>query len=102
MATGFDPWSTMGGLVLTGCAVLAVVAFYRGAAMRGTVALALAGIAMAWTLTAPSLPQAREFWVTPRMAEAMADAHLPCDASGLRRHTPPSMVFQFGTDTPLH
>jgi hypothetical protein len=65
-------------------AILAVVAFYQGAAMRGTVALALAGIAMAWTLTAASLPQAREFWITPRMAEAMET--LSCLA------TPPSIT----------
>jgi hypothetical protein len=31
----------------------------------------------------------------------MADAHLPCDAARLRRHTAPSLVFQFGTATPL-
>jgi 4-amino-4-deoxy-L-arabinose transferase-like glycosyltransferase len=96
---GVHLWSTLGGLVLTGAAILGVVAFYQGAAMRGTVALALAGIAMAWTLTAASLPQAREFWITPRMAEAMETLSCLATPPAIVGHNPPSMVFQFGTDT---
>jgi 4-amino-4-deoxy-L-arabinose transferase-like glycosyltransferase len=98
---GVDLWSTLGGLVLTACAALAVVSFYRGKALRGTAALAVAGIAMGWTLTAASLPQAREFWVTPRLAEAMAELSCLRSPPAFVGHATPSVVFQFGTDTPL-
>ena len=69
---GIDLWAMAGGLALTALAAFGAVAFYRGRALLGTAALAGAGIVMAWTLTAASLPGAREFWVTPRLAEAMA------------------------------
>jgi 4-amino-4-deoxy-L-arabinose transferase-like glycosyltransferase len=98
---GIDLWSTIGGTVLTLLAIAGTVALYRGRAARGTAALAAAGIAMAWTLTAASLPAAREFWVTPRLGSAMdalACLETPPVIAG---HTAPSLVFQFGTDTPF-
>ena len=54
---------------------------------------------MAWTLTAASLPGAREFWVTPRLAEAMAGESCLAMPPAVVGHAPPSVVFQFGTDT---
>jgi 4-amino-4-deoxy-L-arabinose transferase-like glycosyltransferase len=96
---GISLWATVGGITLTGLAVLGAVAFYRGRAMLGTAALAGAGIVMAWTLTATSLPGAREFWVTPRLAEAMAGQSCLAAPPAFVGHAPPSVVFQFGTET---
>jgi 4-amino-4-deoxy-L-arabinose transferase-like glycosyltransferase len=97
---GIAFWPTLGGLALTALAILGALAFYRGQAARGTAALAAAGIAMAWTLTAASLPAAREFWVTPRLGAAMD--RLPCLEAppAVPGFGEPSVVFRFGTDTP--
>jgi len=100
---GIDLWATAGGLAMTALAALGAVAFYRGRAVLGTGALAVAGIVMAWTLSAASLPGARELWITPRLAEAMETETLSCLAMppAIVGHAPPSLVFQFGTDTPF-
>ncbi|MGP1359002.1 glycosyltransferase family 39 protein [Roseicyclus sp.] len=98
---GVALWPTLGGLALTGLAVAGAVAFYRGQAARGTAALALSGIVMAWTLTAASLPLAREFWVTPRLGEAMERLSCLATPPVIAGFAEPSLVFRFGTDTML-
>jgi 4-amino-4-deoxy-L-arabinose transferase-like glycosyltransferase len=98
---GLGLWSTLGGLALMGLAAAGAVALYRGRARLGVAALAAAGIAMAWTLTAASLPGAREFWVTPRLGEAMERLTCLETPPAIAGYAEPSLVFRFGTDTPL-
>jgi 4-amino-4-deoxy-L-arabinose transferase-like glycosyltransferase len=98
---GLSPVATLGGIALVGLALAGAVLFYRGQAGRGTAALATAGIVMAWTLTAVSLPAARDFWVTPRMGEAMARLSCLDSPPAVAGHSAPSVVFEFGTDTRL-
>jgi 4-amino-4-deoxy-L-arabinose transferase-like glycosyltransferase len=98
---GIDLIATLGGLAATLAAGLAVLAFYRNRAFPGIAALAIAGGVMASTLASAGLPGAREFWVTPRLAEAMATLTCLSTPPAFVGHNPPSVVFQFGTDTPL-
>ncbi|MDG4647760.1 glycosyltransferase family 39 protein [Roseibacterium sp. SDUM158017] len=98
---GLAVWPTLGGVALAALALYGTVAFYRDEAARGTAALALAGIVMAWTLTAASLPAAREFWVTPRLAQAMERLSCLSPPPAIAGFSEPSLVFRFGTDTLL-
>lgn len=98
---GIALWPTFGGVLLAALAASGVVAFYRGSAARGTAALAAAGIAMAWTLTAASLPAARDFWITPRLGTAMERLSCLETPPAIAGFGEPSLVFRFGTDTPI-
>jgi 4-amino-4-deoxy-L-arabinose transferase-like glycosyltransferase len=98
---GVDLLATAGGLAATLAAILGVVAFYRARMVVGTAALAAAGMISAWTLSSASLPGAREFWVTPRLGDAMAGLTCLETPPAFVGHAAPSLVFQFGTATPL-
>ncbi|MFW5641563.1 MAG: ArnT family glycosyltransferase [Roseicyclus sp.] len=98
---GLGLLSTLGGLALMALAAAGAALLYRGRARLGVAALAAAGIAMAWTLTAASLPAAREFWITPRMGEAMDRLTCLETPPAIAGYGEPSLVFRFGTDTPL-
>jgi 4-amino-4-deoxy-L-arabinose transferase-like glycosyltransferase len=101
LGDGVNVVSIAGGVALTAAAVTGLVWLYRGNARRAIAALAGAGVLMGWTMTAVTLPALSEYWVTPRLAEAMA-AHEclegPISVTGFSE---PSLVFQFGRDT-LH
>jgi 4-amino-4-deoxy-L-arabinose transferase-like glycosyltransferase len=92
---------TLGGLALAGLAGAGAVWLWRGQAQRAVVALAAAGIALGWTLAGASLPAARDAWVTPRLAEAMARLSCLETPPAIAGYGEASLVVQFGTDTPL-
>ncbi len=98
---GLQPVAVAGAITLTLAAIVGCVAYYKGRAVLGTASLTLAGVAAAWALATTSLPGAREFWVTPRLAEAQATLSCLQSPPAFVGHTPPSVVFQFGTDTPF-
>lgn len=97
---GIAFWPTLGGGALTLLAIGGLVALYRGRAALGTVSLAAAGIAMGWTITAASLPAARDLLVTPRLGEAMERLNCLETPPAVAGFGEPSVVFRFGTETP--
>jgi 4-amino-4-deoxy-L-arabinose transferase-like glycosyltransferase len=98
---GLALWPSLGGLALAGLAGWGAALLYRGRARSGVAALAAAGIAMGWTVAGASLPAAREFWVTPRLGDAMARLACLETPPAIAGYGEPSLVFRFGTDTPL-
>jgi 4-amino-4-deoxy-L-arabinose transferase-like glycosyltransferase len=99
--TGWALGPTLGAAGLSALTLAGAVALYRGRAAGGVAALAAAGIVMAWTLTAASLPAARELWLTPRLAQAMAQMSCLATPPAISGYGEASLVVQFGTDTPL-
>ena len=98
---GPDALSIAGALVLLAAAGTGAVWLWRGQVARAVAALALAGIAMGWTLTGATLPAARHFWIAERLAEAMAAHACLSGPVALAGYAEPSAVFVLGTDTIL-
>jgi 4-amino-4-deoxy-L-arabinose transferase-like glycosyltransferase len=98
---GLAVWPTLGGIALASLGIAGIVALYRGRAALGAAALAAAGIAMGWTLTAASLPAARDLLVTTRLGEAMDRLDCLRTPPAIAGFAEPSLVFRFGTQTPL-
>ena len=90
--------SVAGAVATLTLSALALFAFWTGRSLPGMAALAVAGIAMGWTLTAATLPAARDLWIAPMLAEAM-DAHAcfegPVSLVGFQE---PSAAFLLGGD----
>ncbi|MBL4628233.1 MAG: glycosyltransferase family 39 protein [Roseicyclus sp.] len=98
---GPDTLSIIGGFVLVLTAVTGAVSLWQQHIPRAIAALALSGVAMGWTLTAASLPAARDFWVADRLADAMAHHTCLTGPVALAGFAEPSAVFRLGTDTIL-
>lgn len=98
---GISVLAAFGGGVMAVAAIVGAGLLWRGRTMAAIVALTLSSMAMGWTITGVSLPEARAFWLSPRMAAAME--RLPCLAPpyAVVGFSEPSVVFQLGTDTVL-
>lgn len=98
---GLDIPSVVGALILCAAAIAALVAAWKNRVPIVIAALAVAGIAVGWTLTAATLPAARDFWIADRLADEMEQ--LPCLSGplALAGYAEPSAVFRLGTDTIL-
>jgi 4-amino-4-deoxy-L-arabinose transferase-like glycosyltransferase len=90
-------WPSLGGAAATLLASgLALYAFWRARPLPGTAALAMAGMLAGWTLSAASLPAARDLWIAPHLAQAMArHACLGTPVSLVEYHEP-SAAFLLG------
>lgn len=75
--------------------------FWRGAIPKAIIALTISGVVLAWTLTAVSLPAARDFWIADRLAENMAQNTCLSGPIAVAGYAEPSTVFRLGTDTIL-
>ncbi len=93
--------SAIGAAVFAIAGSLGVVMLWRQKIPYTIAALTASGVALGWTLTAASLPAAREFWIADRLAAAMSA--YPCLAGpvALAGYAEPSAVFRLGTDTIL-
>ncbi len=98
---GPDPRAIAGGLAMIAAALFGAVSLWRQQIPRAVAGLTLAGLTMGWTLTGASLPAARDFWISDRLAEAMS-AHICLSGPvALAGFTEPSSVFRLGIDTIL-
>ncbi|MEX3016053.1 ArnT family glycosyltransferase [Gymnodinialimonas hymeniacidonis] len=98
---GVDGLSVVGAAVTLAAAVAALVAFWRMKVLQGMGALALAGTVMGWTLTAASLPAARDLWIAPQLADAMAAHECLAGPIALVGYQEPSAAFLLGGDVTL-
>ncbi|MBY6200902.1 glycosyltransferase family 39 protein [Maritalea mobilis] len=98
---GIDLLSVAGGVALGAAAVAGLIWLYRGQAKRALASLATAGVMMGWTMTAVTLPALHDYWITPRLADAMAQHECLVRPISLSGYAEASTVFQFGRDT-LH
>ncbi|OAN76815.1 glycosyl transferase [Jannaschia sp. EhC01] len=78
-----------------------VTLLWRGAVTKAVAAMAFCGVALGWTLTAVSLPAARDFWIADRLATATAALTCVEGPVALAGYGEPSAVFRLGTDTIL-
>lgn len=93
--------SLIGALVMAAAAFLALVSLWRAEVPRAIVALAVAGLAMGITLTAATLPAARDLWVSDRLVDAMAASSCLTGPVAIAGYAEPSVVFLLGTETVL-
>ncbi len=98
---GINWLSVAGAFVTMAAATAALVAFWRMRVPLGICALALSGIVMGWTLTAVSLPAARDLWLAPQLADAMAAHACVRDPVALVGYHEPSAAFLLGGNVQL-
>ena len=95
---GYDWPSLLGLAILVATSALAVWALW-GARIRTLIAsLAAAGIAMGLTLTAATLPAARDFWISERLVAATGQHECLIGPIALAGFQEPSAAFLFGGD----
>ncbi|MEJ6387980.1 ArnT family glycosyltransferase [Gymnodinialimonas ulvae] len=95
-------WPSLSGAVITLLAgALALFAFWTARPLPGTAALTMAGIAMGWTLSAGSLPAARDLWIAPQLAQAMARHSCLRGPVALVDYHEPSAAFLLGGNVRL-
>ncbi|ABD54399.1 ArnT family glycosyltransferase [Jannaschia sp. CCS1] len=100
-AEGVHIPSTLGALVFCGAGLVGLILFWRNVLPGAIAALALCGVVMGWTLTAASLPAARDFWIADQITEAMSANACLTGPVALAGYAEPSSVFRLGTDTIL-
>lgn len=93
--------SAIGAAVFVAAGITGVLLLWRGNVPGTVAALAMCGVLMGWTLTALSLPAARDFWVADRLAEIAARHSCLGGPFALAGYAEPSAVFRLGTDTIL-
>lgn len=93
--------SILGAAVFGASGLIGLIAFWRHKIPQTIAALTLCGVAMGWTLTAVSLPAARDFWIADRLARAMAQHSCLTGPVALAGYAEPSAIFRLGTDTML-
>lgn len=93
--------SILGATVFILAGLTGVIFLWRNSVRGGVAALAICGIALGWTLTAVSLPAARDFWIADRLASATQAMTCLTGPVALAGYAEPSAVFRLGTDTIL-
>lgn len=90
-----------GAASFTLAALVGLWQMWRGVVLRAINALTISGVLLGWTLTAVSLPAARDFWIADRLAEIMAQNSCFSGPVAVAGYAEPSTVFRLGTDTIL-
>ncbi|WP_341862080.1 glycosyltransferase family 39 protein [Gymnodinialimonas sp. 57CJ19] len=90
-----------GATAFTLAALVGLWHFWRGVIPKAAIALTISGVLLGWTLTAVSLPGARDFWIADRLAEVMAQNSCFGGPVAVAGYAEPSTVFRLGTDTIL-
>lgn len=98
---GLHPASILGALVLCAATIMALFATWQNRGLLLLAALTVAGITTGWTLTAATLPAARQFWIADHLTRAMAQHTCLTGPVALAGYAEPSAVFRLGTDTLL-
>lgn len=91
--------SAFGAMAFALAGIIGVILLWCRAVPGAVTALAVCGIAMGWTLTAVSLPAARDFWIADRLASATTHSTCLTGPTALAGYGEPSAIFRLGTDT---
>ncbi|UWQ96908.1 glycosyltransferase family 39 protein [Rhodobacteraceae bacterium M385] len=98
---GVNLFAIAGSAVFTVAALVGLWHMWRGVVLKAIIALTISGVLLGWTLTAVSLPAARDFWIADRLAEIMAQNSCFSGPVAVAGYAEPSTVFRLGTDTIL-
>ncbi|GAB5446825.1 ArnT family glycosyltransferase [Gymnodinialimonas sp.] len=93
--------SLLGALTFTLAGIAGVIFLWRNSVVPAVTALAICGVVLGWTLTALSLPAARDFWIADQLATATAQYTCLSGPVALAGYAEPSAVFRLGTGTIL-
>ncbi len=93
---GLEVLSLLGAAIVSLAAITALYCFWSARFLTGTAALALAGMVMGWTLTAASLPAARDLWMAAQLDTAMEQHSCLSGAVALVGYQEPSAAFLLG------
>lgn len=93
--------SALGAIVFFLTGLTGLTFLWRNAVGGAVATLAICGIALGWTLTAVSLPAARDFWIADRLASTTQALTCLTGPVALAGYAEPSAVFRLGTDTIL-
>ncbi len=94
-------WPIIVALIALAFATAGLIWLYRAQAARGALAVAASGVVMFWALFAMTLPNLSNLWITPRLANAMAQHQCLSGPVAMVGFHEPSTVFTFGRDTQL-
>jgi 4-amino-4-deoxy-L-arabinose transferase-like glycosyltransferase len=98
---GPDALSIAGAAVFTIAGLTGLFWMWRNAVAKAIAALAFCGVTMGWTLTAASLPAARDLQIADHLVRAMEQHDCLSGPVAIAGYAEPSAVFRLGTDTIL-